>query len=86
MTQQATQQVKDVMTPGATSVRPDASLAEVARLMRDQAIGDVVVTHGDAVVGVITDRDITVRAIADGADPLAVSVGSVCTADPVVIG
>ncbi len=81
-----TQQVKDVMTAGATTVRPEASLTEVAQLMRDQDIGDVVVARGDTVVGLITDRDITVRAVADGADPLALSVGSVCTADPVVIG
>ncbi|MFI9201100.1 CBS domain-containing protein [Streptomyces sp. NPDC053048] len=80
------QLVKDVMTAGVVTVWPEASLAEVAQLMRDQDIGDVVVASGDTVVGVITDRDITVRAVADGADPLSLSAGSVCTPDPVVIG
>ncbi|GHI32080.1 hypothetical protein Sdagh_38100 [Streptomyces daghestanicus] len=64
--------VKDVMTPGVVAVRPDASLAEAARLMRDQGIGDVVVADGQRVVGVLTDRDITVRAVAEGIDPLTV--------------
>ncbi|MEU7137078.1 CBS domain-containing protein [Streptomyces sp. NPDC046261] len=80
------QLVKDVMSDGVVTVLPEASLAEVAQLMRDQDIGDVVVARDDYVVGVITDRDITVRAVADGADPLALSAGSVCTPNPVVIG
>ncbi|MFJ8629762.1 CBS domain-containing protein [Streptomyces sp. NPDC093568] len=78
--------VRDVMTPGVVAVRPDASLVEAARLMRRQDIGDVVVADGQDVVGVLTDRDITVRAVADGADPLAVSAGAVCSRNPVVIG
>ncbi|MFI6012425.1 CBS domain-containing protein [Streptomyces sp. NPDC051243] len=78
--------VKDVMTPGVVAVRPDASLVEAAQLMRTQDIGDVVVADGQQVVGVLTDRDITVRAVADGADPLTVSVESVCSPNPVVVG
>ena len=78
--------VRDVMTPGAVAVRPGASLVEAAQLMRAQDIGDVLVADGERVVGVLTDRDITVRAVADGADPLTVSAESVCTRDPVMIG
>ncbi|MGW1956010.1 CBS domain-containing protein [Streptomyces sp. NPDC001920] len=78
--------VRDVMTPGVVAVRPGASLVEAAQLMRTQDIGDVVVADGQRIVGVLTDRDITVRAVADGADPLTVSVQSVCTPDPVMIG
>ncbi|WP_190112378.1 CBS domain-containing protein [Streptomyces cinnamoneus] len=78
--------VKDVMSAEVATVLPETSLAEVAQLMRDQDIGEVVVASDDFVVGVITDRDITVRAVADGADPLALSAGSVCTPNPVVIG
>ncbi|CAL9577554.1 hypothetical protein SUDANB58_04967 [Streptomyces sp. enrichment culture] len=77
--------VKDVMTPGVVAVRPDASLVEAARLMRSQNIGDVVVADGQRVVGVLTDRDIAVRAVAEGLDPLAVGAGSVCTPDPLVV-
>ncbi|MFE0250849.1 CBS domain-containing protein [Streptomyces sp. NPDC059010] len=78
--------VRDVMTPGAVAVRPGASLVEAAQLMRAQDIGDVLVADGEHVVGVLTDRDITVRAVADGADPLTVSAESVCSPDPVMIG
>ncbi|MEU0459535.1 CBS domain-containing protein, partial [Streptomyces sp. NPDC006129] len=76
---------KDVMTPGVVAVRPDASLVEAAQLMRTQNIGDVVVADGQDVIGVLTDRDITVRAVADGADPMSVSVRAVCTPDPVTV-
>jgi CBS domain-containing protein len=77
--------VREVMTPGVVAVRPDASLVEAAQLMRTQHIGDVLVADGQRIVGVLTDRDITVRAVAEGIDPLTVSAQSVCTPDPVVI-
>lgn len=77
--------VREVMTPGVVAVRPDASLVEAAQLMRAQDIGDVVVADGQEVVGMLTDRDITVRAVAEGADPLSTSAGSVCSAHPVVV-
>ncbi|ALV32442.1 CBS domain-containing protein [Streptomyces sp. CdTB01] len=78
--------VREVMTPGVVAVRPDASLVEAAQLMRTQDIGDVLVADGQRIVGVLTDRDITVRAVAEGIDPLTVSARSVCTPDPVVVG
>ncbi|MFE6365170.1 CBS domain-containing protein [Streptomyces sp. NPDC057806] len=77
--------VRDVMTAGVVAVRPDASLVEAAQLMRAQDIGDVLVADGQRVVGMLTDRDITVRAVAEGVDPLTASVGSVCTPDPLVV-
>ncbi|MET7479377.1 CBS domain-containing protein [Streptomyces sp. NPDC005648] len=77
--------VREVMTPGAVAVRPDASLVEAARLMRAQDIGDVLVADGQRVVGVLTDRDITVRAVAEGVDPQTASARSVCTPDPLVV-
>jgi CBS domain-containing protein len=77
--------VREVMTPGVVAVRPDASLVEAAQLMRAQDIGDVLVADGQHVVGMLTDRDIAVRAVADGTDPLTVSAQAVCTPDPVVV-
>ena len=73
------------MTPAATSVRPDASLVEAAQLMRAQDIGDVLVTQDGQLIGLITDRDIALRAVADGVDPLTVSCQSVCTPEPVTV-
>ncbi|WP_372352551.1 CBS domain-containing protein [Streptomyces sp. KL116D] len=78
--------VRDVMTPSVVTVRPDASLVEAAQLMRAQDIGDVLVTDDRRLVGVLTDRDIALRAVADGADPLTISAQAVCTPNPVAIG
>ncbi|GAA0628524.1 CBS domain-containing protein [Streptomyces crystallinus] len=78
--------VREVMTAGVAAVRPDASLVEAAQLMRAQDVGDVLVARGDRLIGVLTDRDIAVRAVADGVDPLAVSAQSVCTRSPVCVG
>jgi len=78
--------VREVMTPGVVAVGPDASLVEAAQLMRARDVGDVLVTGDGRVVGVLTDRDITLRAVADGADPLTVSAQAVCTPHPVVVG
>ncbi|MET7889407.1 CBS domain-containing protein [Streptomyces avermitilis] len=78
--------VREVMTPGVVAVRPDASLVEAAQLMRAQDVGDVLVTIDQQLVGVLTDRDIALRAVADGVDPRTVSAQGVCTTQPVVIG
>jgi CBS domain-containing protein len=77
--------VREVMTSGVTAVQPRATLTEVARLMRDHDIGDVVVARGDDVVGVVTDRDITIRAVAEGADPQSVAAESVCSTPAVTV-
>ncbi|MER7107703.1 CBS domain-containing protein [Streptomyces sp. NPDC000229] len=79
------QLVRDVMTPGVVAVSPDASLVEAAQLMRAQDVGGLVVADGDRLVGVVTDRDIALRAVADGADPLTVDAAAVCTPDPVCV-
>ncbi|WP_031074059.1 CBS domain-containing protein [Streptomyces sp. NRRL S-118] len=79
------QLVRQVMTPGVAAVRPGASLVEAAQLMRSQDIGDVIVADGDRIIGMVTDRDIAVRAVADGVDPLTVDAQSVCTPDPVCV-
>ncbi|MFD9634873.1 CBS domain-containing protein [Streptomyces violascens] len=78
--------VREVMTAGVTTVPPDASLVEAAQLMRAQDIGNVLVTRAGRVIGVLTDRDITLRAVAEGVDPLTVSAQAVCTRSPVCVG
>ncbi|MFH8238473.1 CBS domain-containing protein [Streptomyces sp. NPDC018321] len=77
--------VREVMTPGVAAVRPDSSVVEAALLMRTQNIGDVVVADGQDVVGLVTDRDITVRVVAEGLDPMAVGVRAVCTDAPLLV-
>lgn len=79
-----TTRIRDVMSPGTVAVEPMTTVARAARLMREQDIGDVLVTYDCDLFGMLTDRDIVVRALAEGLDPAATSVGSVCTRPPVV--
>ena len=62
------QTVSDVMTTDLVTCPTTASIADVARLMRDRDIGDVLVTDDGELRGIVTDRDIVVRCVADGAD------------------
>lgn len=69
--------VKDAMTLHATWIAPDTSLVEVAKLMRDQGIGCLPIGENDRLVGMITDRDVVCRGVADGADPARVKARDV---------
>jgi CBS domain-containing protein len=65
------------MTPHPTTASSSMSLVEAARTMRDAGIGDVIVVEGEEVRGVLTDRDIVVRAVAEGRDPVRTRVGEI---------
>ena len=67
--QQMSDRVRDVMTPKLVSVQPGDSLATAAQAMRENDIGDLIVLNGEELFGVITDRDIVVRGIAENHDP-----------------
>ena len=73
--------VRDVMTQDPVFVSPDATLATVARLMQAHDTGFIPVVDGTDLCGVITDRDIVVRAIAKGADPTVSAVKDYATKD-----
>jgi CBS domain-containing protein len=75
--------LKDVMTPGVAVIAPEASISEAAEKMRHFDIGPLPVCDGERLVGMLTDRDITVRAIAAGRDPLTTQVREVMTPDVV---
>jgi CBS domain-containing protein len=75
------EKVSEVMTHDPRTVEPSATLTEVARIMRDDDVGAVVVVENGAAAGLVTDRDIVVRAIADGRDPNSTSVGEVASRD-----
>ncbi len=80
------QQIQDIMTKQVHTVRTDASLLEVARIMRDRRIGDVLVTDDDgALCGIITDRDIVVRAVAAGLPLDRTKAGEISTEDLVQV-
>jgi CBS domain-containing protein len=61
--------VRDVMTQTVERVPPDSSLCDVATKMKEIDVGAIPVFEGDRLVGMVTDRDIVVRAVAAGKDP-----------------
>jgi len=79
------QTVKDVMTTTVVYLPSETTIAEVARTMREQDIGDVVVADGPSLAGMVTDRDLVVRAVAEGKDPEATTVGEVMTRELVTV-
>ena len=77
--------VRDAMTEDPRSIGPSTSVVEAARLMRDEHIGSLPITDGNTLVGMITDRDITTRVVAEAADLATTSVGDVHSQDLVSV-
>ena len=73
--------VRDAMTENPRSIGASASVVEAARLMRDENIGSLPITDDGKLAGMITDRDITTRVVAEAADPKVTSVGDVYSRD-----
>ncbi|MGV4890037.1 CBS domain-containing protein [Streptomyces viridosporus] len=80
-----TQHVRDIMTGAPVSVGPHTSVAEVARIMRDRDLGAVLVTDGDRLRGLVTDRDLVVRSVSRGGDPEETTVAGACSEDLVTV-
>ena len=77
--------IRNVMTPNPTTVEPSSPVIEAARIMRDEDVGPVPVVEGGRLVGMITDRDTTIRVVAEGKDPQATTVGEVMSRDLVTV-
>jgi CBS domain-containing protein len=77
--------VREVMTRDPITMDVDTVVSAVARQMRDASISDVIVTDGDRVRGIVTERDVVVRAVAEDADPRAITAAEVLTADLVTV-
>jgi len=73
------------MTTNVRTVTPDASVVDAARIMRDEDTGSVPVVDDGRVAGIVTDRDIVLRGVADGRDVTALDVREVCSSDPVTV-
>jgi len=82
----ATLTVRELMTTKVTALPVGTTLDQAAEVMRSQDIGDVVVADADTLIGVVTDRDIVVRAIADGRDPRATNLGEIVSTDLITVG
>jgi CBS domain-containing protein len=75
------QSIRDAMTKDPRSIGASAPVVEAARLMREEHIGSLPVTDDETLVGMITDRDITTRVVAEAADAKMTSVGDVFSRD-----
>jgi len=73
--------IRDIMTPDVECVWPDDSLQEAALKMKEMDVGPLPVCDRDHIAGMLTDRDITVRAVAEGRDPRSTRVRDVMTRD-----
>jgi CBS domain-containing protein len=73
------QYLRDIMTQKPVTVQASDTVVAAARSMRDGNIGDVVVVENDQIQGILTDRDIVVRALAEGRDPARTMVGEICS-------
>jgi CBS domain-containing protein len=71
--------IRDLMTEGPRTATPDDDVATAARRMRDEDAGALPVVEGERLVGMLTDRDVVVRVVAEGRDPTATRVGEVAS-------
>ncbi|GAA0474784.1 CBS domain-containing protein [Paractinoplanes deccanensis] len=77
--------VADVMTRQVVYLPEATMLDEAAQVMRDRAIGDVVVTRGPTMIGLVTDRDIVVRAIAENLPVKTTSLGDITSHELIMV-
>jgi CBS domain-containing protein len=81
----ATMKVKSVMHTDPVTVPVEATAAEAARLMKNYDIGDVIVVQDGECCGIVTDRDLVIRVVAEGRDPTTTQVGEICSAELITI-
>ena len=73
------------MTPNPRTIEPSTPIVEAAKLMRDEDVGPVPIVESGRVVGILTDRDIAVRVVAEGKDPQSKTAGEVASKQLVTI-
>jgi CBS domain-containing protein len=78
--------VREVMTDQPRCVTPETPVSEAARLMKSEDVGSLPILEGEKVTGVVTDRDIVIRAVAEEKDPRGMPVREVASRDLVTIG
>ena len=77
--------VREIMTIEVATASPDSTLEEVASMMKEEDVGAIPVLDDDQLVGIITDRDIVLRCIAEGKDPTETNVEDILTDNPFTI-
>jgi CBS domain-containing protein len=78
--------IRDIMSPAPVGLDAAEPVSAAARAMKEHGIGTVLVLADGKLTGLVTDRDITVRVLADSRDPQATRLGDICSSDLVVLG
>ena len=73
--------IRDLMTSNPTTCETSSTIADVASVMKGEDVGPVPVTEGGRLVGIVTDRDIVTRVVAEGRDPNSTTVGEIVSSD-----
>jgi CBS domain-containing protein len=79
------ERIRDLMTTNPRSLESGSTVMEAARLMRDEDAGIIPVVEGEKLVGTVTDRDITIRVVAEGKSPESITVGEIASRELVTI-
>jgi len=77
--------IRDLMTSNPTTIEPDKTVVDAAKLMGDEDAGLIPIVEGQKLVGTITDRDIAIRVVAEGKDPQSAKVRDVMTSRLVTV-
>ena len=77
--------IKDVMTSNPCSIDAEKSVAYAAKMMREEDVGLAPIVEGDKLIGMLTDRDIAIRVVAEGRNPEQVKVADVASKQVVTI-
>jgi CBS domain-containing protein len=77
-----TQKIREIMTESPVTMDVTGSVSDAAKAMQRNGIGDVIVVRDGRIHGLVTDRDLVVRVVAEDRDPKSTRVGEVCSPDP----
>ncbi len=78
-------QIREIMTPDVITAELNSTLEEIATIMRHEDIGAVPIVDDDELVGIVTDRDIVLRCVAEGCDPGESTAEDILTEGPITI-
>jgi len=81
-----TKRMRDIMSAAPVCMAPGESVSAAARAMKRHATGTVLVLVGGRLRGLVTDRDIAVRVLAENRDPLTTPIGDICGGEPATLG
>jgi CBS domain-containing protein len=77
--------IKDVMSSDVRTCEPDATVVDVAKVMASEDVGPIPIVEGGRLVGLVTDRDLVVRVLAEGKDPQVTKVGEIASRELVTV-